>query len=700
MNCVYLPRIFRKRDEEGVVLVLVAMFIAVLLGFAALVTDIPLQELNVRELQNAADAAAHAMAVRLDGTKQGWLDAKRAGFRVLKDSSLHAKFKQLNAPLDRPLSLDLNHDGTDETFALADPYETNPRYRYNIGTQDDLVVILDRGMLLHNKFERWEDLTTRQIKGTALEHRVYQLAHAARVEIRVSNVRTTFGRIFGHDVLPEVKVTAVAAYDQFEKVEVAPLAIPACQLRFDPDHYKVPLAEPDTRQQCHRDIIFAEAKYRNPLRRQGIYRHQLYNSSILVPVPGESFKTLSFNFPLVGTIGVFDDEPADLRPDESDDMKGAANIQELVDYLAQGGASGSKQVKLGYSFKPLVWGSQSMCSSLGGHSDDCSDAAGHLEAPYNQQLGDILSSIMNGASGSPRYADQYGTCSQTITSRSDCPAFPTFPYPRLSAAEGGALGWMWIPGQAPQTYTNPLCHDQAQRITANDPERRMKKVRIALIAPSEPSYKYCSWSEGDGAWSLPLPKTKPVVVGTIEATLIDFNLDSLQDERLNPRDRAPAGWLYGDGYVPPDCMNTPMTFVNAMVSNFERMMGLPAGGAGIDTTAKYCAVLPQIHAMLTAVGNPGLAPPPSSFTGTSCTTSLPTPDDPSHQPNKGNLPSAHCFPVCDNVDAQQCGTTQLWWDWEPQYGCGGIQSRLTCDDKSIPSQNARVRKEPIIIYRE
>lgn len=81
---------FESLEDEGVVVVLLALiFVSIVLVIAALVIDHFRGIIATDDLQKAADASALAAAKELDGTLQGWKNAKRAAIAVLKQNKLY-----------------------------------------------------------------------------------------------------------------------------------------------------------------------------------------------------------------------------------------------------------------------------------------------------------------------------------------------------------------------------------------------------------------------------------------------------------------------------------------------------------------------------------------------------------------------------------------------------------------------------------
>ena len=71
-----------RKDEEGAILIIVALSFTALLGFGALALDSGYQVLLRTELQNVADAAAHGGALGLDLTEEGLSNALGAATEV------------------------------------------------------------------------------------------------------------------------------------------------------------------------------------------------------------------------------------------------------------------------------------------------------------------------------------------------------------------------------------------------------------------------------------------------------------------------------------------------------------------------------------------------------------------------------------------------------------------------------------------
>ncbi|MFH1462965.1 MAG: pilus assembly protein TadG-related protein [Pseudomonadota bacterium] len=96
----HAPRRPRLERRRGAVALVVALMLLILLGMAALVIDLGYQGASQAELQAAADAAAHAGAMQLDGTEDGLDAATQAAL----------DFAAFNSAAGDPVELDPSAD--------------------------------------------------------------------------------------------------------------------------------------------------------------------------------------------------------------------------------------------------------------------------------------------------------------------------------------------------------------------------------------------------------------------------------------------------------------------------------------------------------------------------------------------------------------------------------------------------------------
>ena len=87
-----------RSQRRGNAAIVTALSLTVLLGVAAIAVDGGMARHHRAELQNAADAAAHAAAFTYDGTEQGLLDAREAAVNIAA----------LNTAGGQPVVLDSN----------------------------------------------------------------------------------------------------------------------------------------------------------------------------------------------------------------------------------------------------------------------------------------------------------------------------------------------------------------------------------------------------------------------------------------------------------------------------------------------------------------------------------------------------------------------------------------------------------------
>lgn len=88
----------QRKHRRGNAAIITALSLTVLLGVAAIAIDGGMARHHRAELQNAADAAAHAAAFSYDGTEQGLLDARQAAVDIAA----------LNTAGGQPVVLDTN----------------------------------------------------------------------------------------------------------------------------------------------------------------------------------------------------------------------------------------------------------------------------------------------------------------------------------------------------------------------------------------------------------------------------------------------------------------------------------------------------------------------------------------------------------------------------------------------------------------
>ncbi len=722
----YKPFIFKqdmKRHvtEKGVIVYWLAMLCVAIVGLAAFVIDETKQELHLSQIKNAADSAAHAMAIQLDGTldetdgtKEGWLPAKRVAIQILKEHGV------LGGPNDLAVSFDKQLDD-----AKADPWEKDIHYLYNAGEERNVTVFIERGGIYPGNGEAAEKDPAAFISFEGqnkwkFDHKSYQLANAAKVTIKVFGLKNYFARVFGLNIEPLLSVTSYAVHDRPDDSCIAPLALPACEMMFAIDQPGESLEQPNKKEQCFREAFFAESKayyvkveniqdpgsltertdaWLNFDRFTGIERYLAYEPFIIQPNQDGSVP-FKYRVPLKGQLGVYSSgEPVD----EEDDTVGAGKIEELKEYFR--GNGGCAQYQVGQQFKPMVWGSREMCNK----STDKNCGDGILDTSHNE---DISQSIVekyfrpNGAQ-SKTYEDVFtgsngNLCrADLFRTESNCPAFPTYPTASMTWNPVGKWNWTWMSGHSENTFTNPLCHDQYDRLPANDINQPVKKIRVALVAPSaedengNPLYTYCSWirteckrtnndNETCGKLSLVLPKTKPIVVGTAEISLLDFNLFPLENGALNPPDVNPAGWL---PYVPPRCENMPQNVLDVYLNTLEVVLqtNLPRLNA-----QQVCGFLRQ-NGHLLPLDN-FYQPPFVNAQGQTFACEKNNPK------NAANLPYAHCTThPAFYPDGRQYPIGKVVSPLLPQYGCGGIRGRLQCVDEPIRGAKKGAKPTPMLV---
>jgi len=732
-------------NETGAVVLLFAMLAATFLGLAALVVDRSKQEVNMIELKNAAEAAAHAMALQLDGTLPGWLRAKRAGVKILQQYGVRGAADSLQVPLSAI-------EGSE-----SDPFETpGGPFEYNMGSGGGVTIELHRG-LVGNFFDPTNSATDAQFKILGDAHsrydelfrsfegessiygeKPYHLASAAIVFVQVSGIRNIFSRVFDEDTSPDVLAVGAAVFDTTNKDPFLPFAIPVCQMRYNPEapyDQDTVYEDPKIDKQCYREMLLTEVKYgvwegidgdNDRGRIGGFQRYKAYQPYMFVAREGSPYypaAMLSERLLLHGGLGVYGERDHSLSWDEDDDVRGSGSAEELQELLEENG--GRSVVTIGTSFKPIVWGSTYLCNNAGAYAagDTCGDVKGHLENPYNTGISNALGALF---SASTKTYQSDVECTPDFLNPDNCPEFPTFSWPSLYKARPtdampNRIGWTWIAGHAPDTFTNPLCHSAAELGAANSMTQKiLLNHRVALVAPTavddngDPAYKYCPWSDGPGEFSPMLPKTQAVVVGSVEASVLNFNLMELSDP-LTPIDKNPAGWFpYAPGVPPnpPDpygCYAIPQAIWEQIRTTFELITGISLDGVSLN---QWCEMVND-PCIFRALMDSGYVDHPQFnwFGGDTpidpvCAANpLPQKDcDPGiyedwvpyYPPNKED-PTSHCLPVWYYAPDSFMYLFAEHWQLQPNYGCGGAQARLKCQDETIAGQNPRGAEQPRII---
>lgn len=177
-----------REGERGIVLVLLLVLLVAIIGLAALVIDIGRLLGITRQAQNAADTAVLAAVNQFRGypTPITWRRAKKAVLASLKASQLWGCDATCKATLSSEQFFFNNAAGSTTTCD-----DTN--YTRDLAEFGNLRVKLERGVICYEGGVRYF---------VSLEPtQKYCHANAARVEMRISNIPVTFGKILGASTL-------------------------------------------------------------------------------------------------------------------------------------------------------------------------------------------------------------------------------------------------------------------------------------------------------------------------------------------------------------------------------------------------------------------------------------------------------------------------------------------------------------------
>jgi len=590
--------------QAGVVIVWFVLLALVLIGIVALALDIGLQTLRLYQAKAVADRAAHAGAVELDGTIQGWRKAKRSALAAIQESNIIASgvnFRSLilretsaKQSFSDPLELPPFNDSADfqfNTVASSTGKQTMgviERGSYWFGNNDDFT------KFSFDSFDNPESnyVQTWQIKinGGLREVRVvrvgdmpaYALANAVRVQIYLPQTRTLLGHTLGIPYFKEKVQASVAINDNLLQFPTAPFAIPACYLLLDPNWpdnenktYETDGYQPEA--QCPRDLVFMETRWKVPERREGVVRNDLYpRHPVTKHYPWEDPSIPH----LKGILGL----PA--QPGTEDARLKPLELAYELDRMTQG--TSSLAAKLGQPFRPLD-------DSV--KDPDGNPAIGEPHLLGNNTLRAKLADWIN--SGPALLNDEFGTGSapkgnfpHLLGLKEGADLFielyrgvPSgsygvlrFPMANLIPNLTDPTGWSDTldkehrkPEDRKNVWTNPLCHENGgsgiAAVRRNDPAARVRVVNAMVIIPGRKDeftmFKYCDYVHRFQLEPredvLPTWNTHPRVVGFVQVVVYDFNLEDLEARygATPPGDRNPMLVPYEKELIPLDPVGEP-----------------------------------------------------------------------------------------------------------------------------------------------
>lgn len=538
------------RGESGVIQIWLLGVLVAILTFAAYTVDLSRKELTVKQLQDAADAASLAASLKLDGTREGWKDAKRAAIGIIRSYDILTVGRGVQ---DASFSMD---EG-----GMPDILETDPTYKDITGVVNGLTITVERGVYWASPTDP-SQMEFRSLEGKVessfldennqplpILHGVptYVVANAVRVSVGSRGFVYALADLLGLPNSGAMERTSVSTSDEVTEQCVVPVAIPLCQLLAELNPAvtsKYQSIKFNSAEQCPRELVATEANptgttvtststsavtgdvEANAIRRaEGIVRSESYHRW---PVRGGSRNKRGL--PIGGVLGL----PSVDRPASG---KEEANPAEFAGFLQN--PDGCVKVKLGTRFKPLM-------NSVG---------IGGLYTDHVNSVELALRNLINSSGTSfqdafgPRYAPRTNYPHVRYTEED-----LKYQWPVKSAGGGSREGELLMspPPTSGKTvtpsgeevgwwYTNPLCHDYGGNydsttsgIPANNPEQaRAKPVTVMLIAPSLADDKtgrgaYCDFNAlftgAEQNTTAPLASTEPVVVGFVRAHLFDFNI--------------------------------------------------------------------------------------------------------------------------------------------------------------------------------
>lgn len=547
---------FLRTHEAGAILVIVALIVlTVIISIAALVIDNARATITATDLQKTVDAASLAGSKELDGTVQGWKNAKRAVIALLKINSVFGSTGALPAGF----VLDAG------TIDNVPGGEVSP-YQGTEGSAGNLVVTVERGahwqkMNLMDGEAEYEFIS---FEGSPLAPGavplaygapVYSIANAIKVSVKVKDLGVTFSKVFGRSTLGDIERSAIAVSDEQTELCVLPVGIPACALMLETDPsssalYQITGYNP--RQSCERELVITEADSQDPQQEDGFLRSSSY-PRLPYYYPSEPFPSVAYDaddprfaalsedqqpflnhkaVPLQGVFGI---------PDSSGGVATGSDIARVFDPNLNGGCI---KARLGQNFKPVdIFAPDLSFLNNGAVETNLVDLInGPITAPnqhFSAVFGDPLDPSNPAKPNFPFLQSMRTTgLDPYIELRSSHPfaksTNPAFCTPESGCTSGWSafidlLMWPMLKGQ----WTNPMCHSAgivgADNAGSAADSARAKSVKVMVIASQ--NVDYCDFQNlftyQKQTSAFPTSTTNPRVVGFLDAHLFDFNIKSL-----------------------------------------------------------------------------------------------------------------------------------------------------------------------------
>jgi hypothetical protein len=709
--------------HSGVVMIWVAMCLTVLLSLVALSIESARKTSILSEVQHASDAASVAAAAQLDGTVQGWRNAKRVAIAVLKNQTIPGVSVDLS-------SANFIFNEGDKVDVL----ETNSLYSDITARVGNLRITIERGAYwmgsaestAFNSFEGKPPSSVTNSEGNLYLplHQTmptFILANAVQIKLEVDSVSSIFGHKLGFGSFGSMAKSSTSITDEQLEECVIPAAVPACALMLDLNPNKNNLYYTDQYQagyQCQREFLVTEADPLGPVDSGGYYDKRaegMLRSSLYPRFPYSSGILNKKALGLYGVLGV-----ADVSALSGD----TAINSEIVEAFQ----NNCKFVKIGSRFKPLE-------NAVGGSG---------LYVNYGIDLTNILRLILATASSADRtIAKVFG-----IPGDLNYPAKQNYPYINSTGRElirdfktSSEMMTRVNLGNSNGTsaFTNPLCHDYGGS-PANNTAAGVAQVTLMVIAPTAKDYysnsgAYCDFGAVFGGTqantTAPLGNTDPVVVGFVKADLFDFNVTDYGDEGSPDEDLDVSPMSYelvdssvvdqpvdkdGDGDIDKDdekilnladiesttrefvtqhknwatCEEKPICHEDSDGNNYPK-------GCRTDSCDGKKATPPGLKAMLAPI----LSQPmecmkhPNMNLWSQCQDADTVNSISSYcelfidslwEAGKPSTPKKFCIPErnpdCTDSDDASCYNKALA-PKAPQWGCGGLRMRLNCSQPAL-----------------
>ncbi len=246
--------------ERGLVIPLFALLVLAAITIIAMVIEHSRASLTLTGMQRAIDAASLSAAKQLDGREGGWQKAKSAALRSIKDNIIHGvanntvKALQLTSGVSSWLKAGTQNSGTEGQIAGFHLTVERGLMMYDENLRDG-----EGGyhFLPLEESPNWKGVPT------------YLIANAVKVTAHLDTLSTTFGKFLGVLGFSNFDKVSIARTDQESEVEVAPFAIPYCNLLLDTSPYTTGGSHLtkffDSVQQRQRPLMFAEANPKGTL---------------------------------------------------------------------------------------------------------------------------------------------------------------------------------------------------------------------------------------------------------------------------------------------------------------------------------------------------------------------------------------------------------------------------------------------------